>query len=189
MGKLRGPQLFILAIKANPHDAICGNNLQHTADIVSCERKNRTSLSQLVKETRVSLHVGPTSCYYKSYHMNWPLQIDKIGRSAVVIIESSLGVLSLTHTDLHVLQLQMVSRPLNLVLDLLHTHCKKGSVGLVRRVLGFCRKFHGVHVAELSKVPVLAWLATPMWWFESHTGEIHLFALCYFWGMHTILSP
>ena len=26
-----------------------------------------------VKETRLLLHVGPTSCYYKSHRVNWPL--------------------------------------------------------------------------------------------------------------------
>ena len=27
----------------------------------------------LVKETRLSLYVGPSSCYYRSDHVNWPL--------------------------------------------------------------------------------------------------------------------
>ena len=31
------------------------------------------TLASLVKETRLSLHVGPTSCYYKSQRVNWPL--------------------------------------------------------------------------------------------------------------------
>ena len=39
----------------------------HRTDITSRERKNRTNLSQEVKETRLSLHVRPTSCYYKSH--------------------------------------------------------------------------------------------------------------------------
>ena len=37
---------------------------RHTTDIASHERKNRTNLSQEVKEMRLSLHVCPTSCYY-----------------------------------------------------------------------------------------------------------------------------
>ena len=37
----------VTSIKANRHGAICSNNLEHTADIASCERKNCTNLSQL----------------------------------------------------------------------------------------------------------------------------------------------
>ena len=35
-----------IVLEVNLHDAICSNNLQHTNDIASCERKYRTSLSQ-----------------------------------------------------------------------------------------------------------------------------------------------
>ena len=34
-------------LKSNSHNAIFSNNSLHTADIASCERKNRTNLSQL----------------------------------------------------------------------------------------------------------------------------------------------
>ena len=36
-----------LPLKANAHDAICGNNLWHKANNALCECKNRTNLSQL----------------------------------------------------------------------------------------------------------------------------------------------
>ena len=31
-----------------------------------------------VKETRLSLHVGPRSCYYKSHRVNWPLDMHSV---------------------------------------------------------------------------------------------------------------
>ena len=39
--------------------------------------KIASALVNRVKETRLSLHVGPTSCYYKLHHVNWPLCIGR----------------------------------------------------------------------------------------------------------------
>ena len=42
-----------LYIQANSYDAICSNNLQHTAGIASFESKNRTNLSQMRQRNEV----------------------------------------------------------------------------------------------------------------------------------------
>ena len=41
-----------------------------------------TSIKE-VNKTRLSLHIGPTSCYYKSHGVNWPL-IDSFGLAQFV---------------------------------------------------------------------------------------------------------
>ena len=34
--------------------------------------KIAATLVNQVREKRLSLHVSPTRCYYKSHHVNWP---------------------------------------------------------------------------------------------------------------------
>ena len=46
-------QPSVKSIKANSHNAICSNNLQKTADITSCECRNRTNLCQLSQRHKV----------------------------------------------------------------------------------------------------------------------------------------
>ena len=59
--------------KANLHDPI----VVTTCSIQLILHRVRAKIAPIsvkeVKEMKLSLHVGPTSCYYKSHRVNWPL--------------------------------------------------------------------------------------------------------------------
>ena len=63
----------MVLLKANLHDAICITTCSIHLISHRVNAKIAPTSVMEVKETRLSLHVGPTSCYYKSDRVNWPL--------------------------------------------------------------------------------------------------------------------
>ena len=70
-------------VKANLHGAICSNNLYHTTDIASCERKNRINLSQGSQRNMVV-----ATC--RSYKLSLQIEKCKLASTKLRVNEWSL---------------------------------------------------------------------------------------------------